>query len=73
MQTINTDELTIYQWHGSERVIARDDDAGRALASRVLCGERADADAADATGFACPDLTDEQADHLRRHGWAQCD
>lgn len=63
-------ELEIYVLDG-QRVIAAADDTGRMIASLVLGGDRADADAAVPAGLAVGQLTDEQMRHYRQHGW--CD
>ena len=64
--------LTIYDLDG-RGCIASDDVDGRALASHVLGGSRADAEAAQPTGFEVGELTDEQQKHLALHGWCRCD
>ncbi len=53
-----------------ERIIAPDTQDGRMLASAVLGGDRADAEAAQATGLLPDPLNNEQARHMKQHGWA---
>lgn len=62
--------LTIYELDG-RRIAAHDDEDGRMLASEVLGGPHADADAAQPTGLTIEPETEEQRQHLRRHGWIE--
>lgn len=63
-----TTELEIYELDG-EKIITESSDHGRMVASEVLGGTHADADAADPTGLTC-ELNDDQKYHLKKHGWA---
>lgn len=61
--------LTIFDLDG-DRIIAPDTQDGRILASAVLGGDRADAEAAEPTGMLPAPLDNEQTWHMKQHGWA---
>ena len=70
MRTTQT-KLAMYEGERGERVTAADTVEGRLLASGVLYGSQADAEAASPTGFRVMrrELTHADRAHLARHGW----